>query len=81
MKGMRFFFAAMSRPCRDFDKMNPLTPVKAMAGIRTKSPGITIKAFTATMVCVELNSSENSEALKKLAIVSVASKPTKKWMR
>jgi len=38
-----------------------------MAGIKRKSPGITIQAFTATMVSVEPKSSENRETLKKLA--------------
>lgn len=77
MNGIRFFLAAMTRPCRDFDKTNPLAPVNAMAGIRMKSPGITIKAFIKAMVPGVPNSSENSVAQKKLAIVSVASKPAK----
>ena len=50
-------------------------------GYQKESPGITVRAFTATMVSVESKSSENRETLKKLAIVSVASKPAKRWIR
>lgn len=58
---------AHSRPLRAGRFPSSILPSSMRSAIKRKGPGITIQAFTATLVSVAPKSSENRETPKKLA--------------